>query len=182
MRSLPRLVLLFPCVAVAMLAARASGAADDPLPEGGLLVHVGCGAGGRTVKFVEQGEWLVHGLDGDWQNVEKAHKLIQQKALYGLVSVDRWAGRELPYADNIVNVLVVEQQGSVTEKEIMRVLAPLGVARLQGRTIRKPRPKGMDEWPHRRHGADGNPVSRDTLVGPPREIRWVLGRGNYGLP
>ena len=33
----------------------------------------------------------------------------------------------------------------------------------------------MDQWSEPRHAADGNPVSRDTLVGPPRRIRWVTG-------
>jgi outer membrane protein assembly factor BamB len=31
----------------------------------------------------------------------------------------------------------------------------------------------MDDWPNPRHGADGNAVSRDTLVGPPSRIRWI---------
>ena len=68
--------LLVPCVAMMMHLGQGALAADDPLPTGGLLVHVGCGSGGRTVEFVGQGEWLVHGLDGDRGNVEKAQKLI----------------------------------------------------------------------------------------------------------
>ncbi|MBT7161298.1 MAG: PQQ-binding-like beta-propeller repeat protein [Victivallales bacterium] len=39
----------------------------------------------------------------------------------------------------------------------------------------KPWPDGMDGWPEPRHGPDGNPVSKDTMVGPPRRIRWVTG-------
>ena len=37
----------------------------------------------------------------------------------------------------------------------------------------KPRPANIDTWSHPRHGADGNAVSTDTAVGPPRRIRWV---------
>ena len=40
---------------------------------------------------------------------------------------------------------------------------------------RKPWPGGMDVWSHPRHAADGNAVSGDELVGPPRRIRWVTG-------
>ncbi len=38
---------------------------------------------------------------------------------------------------------------------------------------RKPWPAGIDEWTHYLHGADGNPVARDTVVGPPRRYQWV---------
>jgi outer membrane protein assembly factor BamB len=40
---------------------------------------------------------------------------------------------------------------------------------------RKTWPATMDQWSHPRHGPDGNTVSSDTLVGPPRRIRWVAG-------
>jgi outer membrane protein assembly factor BamB len=33
----------------------------------------------------------------------------------------------------------------------------------------------MDAWSHARHAADGNPVSGDEAVGPPRRVRWVTG-------
>jgi outer membrane protein assembly factor BamB len=41
--------------------------------------------------------------------------------------------------------------------------------------LRKPRPPEMDEWGHPRHGPGGNAVSLDSLVGPPRRIRWIAG-------
>jgi len=40
---------------------------------------------------------------------------------------------------------------------------------------RKPWPPEMDEWGHPRHASDGNAVSHDRLVGPPRRIRWLAG-------
>ncbi|MCR4415861.1 MAG: PQQ-binding-like beta-propeller repeat protein, partial [Thermoguttaceae bacterium] len=40
---------------------------------------------------------------------------------------------------------------------------------------RKPWPGAMDWWTHPRHGPDGNTVSLDTAVGPPRRVRWVAG-------
>ncbi len=36
-------------------------------------------------------------------------------------------------------------------------------------------PAAMDQWPNARHGAGGNAVSRDLLVGPPRRVRWIAG-------
>ncbi len=40
---------------------------------------------------------------------------------------------------------------------------------------RKPWPKDIDEWTHYLHGADGNPVARDRVVGPPVRYQWVAG-------
>ena len=40
---------------------------------------------------------------------------------------------------------------------------------------RKPWPTGMDEWSHPRHSASGNAASQDSLVAPPRRVRWVAG-------
>jgi len=41
--------------------------------------------------------------------------------------------------------------------------------------IRKPRPAGMGEWTHTEHGADGNPVSKDTLLGRADALQWTAG-------
>ncbi|MBC8871242.1 MAG: PQQ-binding-like beta-propeller repeat protein [Planctomycetes bacterium] len=40
-------------------------------------------------------------------------------------------------------------------------------------TFRKPRPEETDEWTHWLHGADGNAVARDRIVGPPRRLQWM---------
>ena len=40
---------------------------------------------------------------------------------------------------------------------------------------KKPWPSSIDEWSHRLHGPDGNPVARDSEVGPPRRQRWKAG-------
>ncbi|MCZ6663717.1 MAG: hypothetical protein O7B81_00250, partial [Gammaproteobacteria bacterium] len=37
----------------------------------------------------------------------------------------------------------------------------------------KSRPPGMDQWTHRRHAADGNRLSGDTVVGIPNGPRWI---------
>ncbi len=46
---------------------------------------------------------------------------------------------------------------------------------LPGRWLRiaKPWPDDIDEWTHFLHGADGNPVARDEVVGPPRHCQWT---------
>ncbi|MFC1497606.1 PQQ-binding-like beta-propeller repeat protein [Verrucomicrobiota bacterium] len=151
-----------------------------------------------------QVKYLVHCLDVDQKKVAAARKYIQTKGLYGKVSVNVFDGKNLPYADNLVNLIVIRDPGSGIRdigKEIERVLAPRGVAMarkgsgldftggdgaeskrpdpeegLDGWTMyRKPVPPSIDEWTHWKHGADGNVVSKDKLVGPPRYVQWQVG-------
>lgn len=39
--------------------------------------------------------------------------------------------------------------------------------------IKKPWPSDIDEWTHYLHGADGNPVAQDRVVGPPERYQWI---------
>ncbi len=41
--------------------------------------------------------------------------------------------------------------------------------------ITKPWPHEIDEWTHFLHGADGNPVAQDSVVGPPKHYQWTGG-------
>ncbi|KPK45383.1 MAG: hypothetical protein AMK72_11140, partial [Planctomycetes bacterium SM23_25] len=36
-------------------------------------------------------------------------------------------------------------------------------------------PSDIDEWTHYLHGADGNPVAQDRIVGPPKHYQWISG-------
>ena len=108
--------------------------------------------------------------------------------LLNLVVIDTWA-------EQASRGLVV--------KEILRVLAPLGTAwlrtsspdeaeklstQLKGKAVeglsrfdgdlrmvrfKRPWPEDIDQWSHFLHGADGNPVARDRVVGPPQHYQWV---------
>ena len=70
----------------------------------------------------------MHGLANDAVQVSKARAHIRSLGLYGPVSVDRFDGKQLPYIDNVVNLLVVQDRYNMPTDEMMRVLAPLGVA------------------------------------------------------
>ena len=95
---------------------------------GGVIVHVGCGNGRLTAALRSGAGYLVHGLDVDAKNVAAARQHITSLGLYGPVSADTFDGRNLPYIDNLVNLVVSEAPGAVPAAEIMRVLAPNGVA------------------------------------------------------
>lgn len=146
---------------------------------GGLVVHLGCGGGRLTAALGGAGPYLVHGLDRSAQAVDEARQHVRAVGLYGRVSIDRLSGNRLPYVDNLVNLLVVEDREGLPQDELMRVLAPEGVAWVKedGRWARtvKPRPPEIDQWTHYLHDATGNAVSRDAVVGPPRHLQWVSG-------
>ncbi|MDP6045673.1 MAG: class I SAM-dependent methyltransferase, partial [Phycisphaerae bacterium] len=95
--------------------------------QGGLVVHVGCGTGEVTADLVPNAGFVVRGLDSDAANISKARKCIADKGLYGRVSVGLWDGKTLPYADGLVNCVIVDSDLPGAAGEIIRVLAPGGV-------------------------------------------------------
>ena len=145
--------------------------------KGGLIVQIGCGDGKLAAALYANDSYLVHALDRDAKDVERAREYIQRLGLYGNVSVDRWSDNCLPYTDNLVNLLVSDEPLEVTRDEVMRVLAPHGVAYLKKEglwtKIVKPRSEEIDEWTHFLHGPDNNAVAHDSIVGPPHHIQWV---------
>jgi len=145
--------------------------------QGGFVVDLGCGAGQLTAALRTSDNIVVQGLDASLANVEKARAAIRSSGLYGPVSVNLLDGKRLPYVDNLANLIVVEDGGQVPMSEIMRALAPLGVACVKkgGKWARivKPWPTDIDEWPQHLYGADNNAVAHDKVVGPPRYYQWT---------
>jgi len=144
--------------------------------KGGLIVAVGCGDGKLTAALRAGDSYLVHGIDRDPQNVEKARKHIRSVGLYGDVSVDSFDGEHLPYIDNLVNLLVAEDLNDVSMDEVLRVLCPNGVAYIKAgerwqKTV-KPWPSDIDEWTHFLHDADNNAVAKDTRIATPNHLQW----------
>jgi len=179
---------IFVCLFGLSLSAPAQTAEDKAKAEkifsatgvkGGLVVHLGCGRGRLTAALHANDRYLVHGLDTDAENVRAAIDTIKSLGVYGTVSVEQLRGRYLPYVDNLVNLVVSENTGDVSREEIMRVLAPGGVAYLKEKDrwtkAVKPKPGDIDDWTHFLHDASNNAVANDTRVGPPRRLKWVCG-------
>ena len=145
---------------------------------GGLVAHLGCGDGRLTAALYANDGFVVHGLDPNSDNVAAARAYIRSEGLYGDVSVNTFSGSELPYIDNLVNLVVSRDLGSVPMAEVMRVLSPYGTAYIHDgetwtKTV-KDWPAEMDEWSHYLRSANNNAVSRDTAVGPPRHVQWIF--------
>ncbi|MHC4406299.1 MAG: outer membrane protein assembly factor BamB family protein [Planctomycetota bacterium] len=155
----------------------AAGLAEDILDDSevadGLVVHVGCGDGRLTAALHAGDGYVVQGLATNPADLAAARKHIQSLGVYGKVSVAPWTGERLPYVDNLVNLVVTDDLGKLPMNEVMRVLAPNGVAWIDGNKTVKPWPKEIDQWPQHHHGADNNAVARDSVVGPPRRFQWV---------
>lgn len=73
---------------------------------GGLVVHLGCGDGRMTAALHAGDRSIVQGLDSNPNMVADAREHLRELGLYGVVSVDVFDGRHLPYADNLVNLVV----------------------------------------------------------------------------
>ncbi len=170
---------------------------------GGLIVHIGCSDPEFLVSLRQNDALLVHALDTDAEKVATARKAIKAQGLYGRISVDTFDGTNLPYAENLVNLVVVDTRCEMrdTGSEILRVLTPRGVAIVRERgnegwlsciphpaeriphpvsrignrfaMFAKPASAEIDEWTHYLYDSTGNAASRDRLVGPPRSMRWV---------
>jgi outer membrane protein assembly factor BamB len=171
---------------------------------GGLVVQVGGEPAVVANDLVGTGQFLVQLLVANRDSLGPLRETLQAQGRYGLATADALpAPRTLPFAENLVNVLVLGQQPdpSLPLAEIVRVLCPRGVlleadpgitedalrsAGFEAAQVikaggtnwvaaRKRWPVEMDGWSHPRHAADGNAVSQDVLVGPPRRVRWVAG-------
>ena len=144
--------------------------------KGGLVVHLGCGDGKLTAELRANERFVVHGLDTNAQQVKAAREFLRRQGVLGPVGVNRFDGKTLPYADHLIRLLVAEEMYQVPDREIIRVLAPSGIAYIKHgsrwhKRI-KSRPDTIDNWTHLLHGPDNNAVARDSVVGPPRRMQW----------
>jgi len=199
-----RALMLLACGTIAF--ARAAGDAKKQAEsilnatgvKGGIITHVGCGDGRLTAALHAGDQFLVHGLDSDSTNVETARQHIDSLGLYGKVSAETYDGVNLPYGDNVVNLIVASGECRVAGGEIERVLVPRGVVVLSPgvnaalsslsplaighlpldsgwRAYRKPVPSDIDQWTHFMYDASGNAVSKDKRVRYPRHTQWYAG-------
>jgi len=162
--------------------------------KGGFVVCVGCGEDGKQPAALGAKDgFVVQGLSDSPVVVAAAREQVNASGVYGKVSVGLFNGKQLPYVDSLVNLLVISDGANLGAQEIKRVLAPGGVALIkQGqevsglslvpmdalrgwKTFKKPWPAEIDDWTHFLHDAQGTSVSKDLIAGHPRGLRWTGG-------
>ena len=173
-----RMLAALSCVLVAVSIARAKPDDVSRLAEAHPGLHVLLGADADLAAALARPDGsIVHCLWGDKKDAEQLRATVRKRKLAGRVSVEHLASRRLPYADNLVNLLVASDLGDVRMAEVMRVLAPLAAAYVKTgnkwtKTV-KPWPADIDEWTHYLHDAGGNPVARDRVAGEPHRLQWA---------
>ena len=159
--------------------------------KGGVVVHVGDDAN-LTAALRLNDRYVVQGLVTSRAKLREARAKIAAAGEYGPVSIAVFDGENLPYADNMVNLIVISNQSSVTSEEVERVLAPSGVVLTSSPLMTDHRslithspvpggwhaytksiPSDIDTWSHHLHGADNNAVAMDKQVDTPQSLKWV---------
>jgi outer membrane protein assembly factor BamB len=132
------------------------------------------------LEIAKQGGLVVHCITIDGS--EKILGAAEKAGLGGIVSAEQLSIKTLPYRDDLLNALVVEDYAAavkqgLSDAEALRVVSPGGYfcRKIKGRwevTI-KERPAGMDEWTHNYRDAGGNcGVSKDSIIKLPLGVRW----------
>ena len=110
--------------------------------ETGLCVHLGATDGTLDAQLARGRKLLVHGLAAETGAARRARQHIEAEGLYGQVSVEEASFEKLPYDDNLVNLVVVDDFRGVVSAgfsldEVIRVLCPRGVALIgdQGKAL-----------------------------------------------
>ena len=97
--------------------------------KGGMVAYLGDNPEFLAELKLDTGH-LVHGVLTT--GLEKAQKTIMGRGLTGRITVSKFNGKNLPFSDNLVNLMVVNSESLIVKnEEILRVLAPRGVAVLR---------------------------------------------------
>ena len=145
----------------------------------GLIVHVDCNDGKLTAALRVNDSIIVHGIDDSAADVASARANTRKAGVYGPVAVELWKPPALPYADNLVNLLVLGGNVQLPRDEILRVLRPGGKAAFLSAAAHVALTKGwpgrLDQWTHFLHDPSNNAVAHDKAVGPPGRVQWTAG-------
>ena len=139
--------LLAACLQSAGVSARAEGTSEARAAAmashvvqwsgapGGICAVIGAADADLAMAMAKQGEFVVQALCPDRACCESVRKAVRAKGMYGPVSADTLPPGRLPYTDNLVNLVIVDSYPALAKagpspREVLRVLAPLGIAYL----------------------------------------------------
>ncbi|MCW8132853.1 MAG: PQQ-binding-like beta-propeller repeat protein [Planctomycetota bacterium] len=178
---------------LAAFAVKASGA------DKGLCLVIDPDGAGPVAALAKASRLYVQGIVWDAKRVDPARKDLAAAGLAARGSVAFSEANHLPYADNLINLVVCANWGRtpVPLDEVVRVLAPGGMAllgpavgleaKLKAAGVTevkaaarkdwiqfvKPEPKGYGTWTNNHAGPDLSQVGDDEVAGPWTELRWI---------
>ena len=122
-------------------------------------------------------EWVFLFQAASKEAVDGAYRFAHDHKLLGRrVFVEPGSLDSIHLANDLADLILVPSDPPATpEREILRVLRPGGIARLDRREITKPIPKGTDSWSHPYHLPDNNPQSTDQLARAPYLTQFLGG-------
>jgi len=143
---------------------------------GGFVVQVGTDEPELPFLLAKKENFQIQVVDTRTDRMAELQERLKKQSLYGRVTATIVSGKRLPYADNLVN-LIVATSNDIPEAELKRVLAPLGaIVNVKDgkatRTFVKPWPADIAHWTHYLYDASNNAVAPDDRVAPPKQIRW----------
>lgn len=149
--------------------------------QGGLVVQLGYVDADVAAQLARPRAVTVQILDVDPQRVAQARQELETRGLYGKVTVDEFDGARLPYANDLVNLIVLSGPiCDVPDDELLRALCPSGTAMSlhasdsNRHPLTKPWPDEIDQWTHFLHDASGNAVAADRRVGHANSLQWIV--------
>ena len=97
----------------------------------GLCVTVNASDSELAVALAKRSKFVLQTLHGDADTVDAVRRTVDRCGLYGRVSARQASLQRLPYTENLVNLLIVNdyrqlQQQGMTIDEMSRVIAPYG--------------------------------------------------------
>ena len=102
---------------------------------GGICTVVGRRDAEFAIALAKQGQFVVHCLYTKPELRDKMRVAIRSRGMYGTVSANTLGAGRLPYVENLINIVVVDAypelaEGGLSVEEVIRAMAPLGVAYL----------------------------------------------------
>ena len=168
--------------------------AANPSDAGGLLKQIGvtkgiCALPGDrdcklALNLARESELLLYVQLADAAEVETARRRAFAAGLYGTrIFVEQGPLHRLHLADSVADAVIAS---GAAEKmpldEALRVVRPQGRVILGTHQETKPFPAGVDDWSHPYHGADNNPVSKDTVARGPYLTQFLADPRYAPLP
>ena len=190
------------CIMIGMPVAQAFDTTDIQKADncvGGLQIVIGNNQVDFAIELSKTGKFGTQIILPDASRLQTERNEIANRNAGSVVSVvaDENGFTAMPYVDNLINRVFIQdlssaQNKEISAQEIVRILAPLATAYADAATgnllekaglkangkagnmsvYTKPWPDDIDEWTHWTHSANGNAVAKDRKVGPPRHYQW----------